>query len=334
MTSSWEAFKTQLLMDGNNDTSTVSFIATKTDEIYCNEIVTTLNLEDDPDLEEIEERIDQLRQEERRKKRLKTDTEGEAKSICPKLKETRAMVLEYKAHLRALKRGEPFELKLTGNKANKKDATAGKAKIGTKRKSAGGESPKAKRRKSRFARNLSSFGDDFRSGSDDDQSMKFDSHSDDDRDVKADGYEDSNDDGRCDKEDSDYEVAAIAVDVDELLEDEEMEEEVTQDRIKAKLEPTGAEYQRMKRRKKEGKDTGGELLSLKKKLAKAQRDENGLNLNVEMCLSMTKSIAQNVDQSPPAEFEKRKINDVKDIVSEIQETAAVSKESWRSRRPT
>ena len=67
------------------------------------------------------------------------------------MKDKRAIVLEYKAHIRALKRGEPFERVLTGPKGTKNSAKETKSEANKKRKSTGGGSPKAKRRKSRLA---------------------------------------------------------------------------------------------------------------------------------------------------------------------------------------
>ncbi|KAG9038318.1 hypothetical protein FRB95_001730 [Tulasnella sp. JGI-2019a] len=276
-----EAFKTQLLMDGNYDTSTVSFIATKTDDISCNEIITALNLEDDPGLQEIEEKTNELHREERRQKKVKSGAEDEAKVIGPKLKELRAIVLEYKAHIRALKRGEPFQQTVTKNlKRNKRGSSnSGKDKVGNKRKSIDGDSPKAKRRKS----SLGSDDDDEDVEDlvgfivdDDDDSMKSDSDSDNEGSNKSNGYKDS-DDEKSEKADSDGEDAAMIV--EELREDDEMEEEVTVETIKAKLEPLSEELKKLKKdledKKQEGKDAGKELMSLKKKLNRAQRDKNG-----------------------------------------------------------
>lgn len=73
--------------------------------------------------------------------------------IGQKMRDTRAIVLEYKAHIRALKRGDDFERVLTGKNATqkKKGGKGGKVSAGKKRKSTGGDSgQKTKRRKSRF----------------------------------------------------------------------------------------------------------------------------------------------------------------------------------------
>jgi hypothetical protein len=52
-----DAFKLQLMMDGNYDAHTITFIASKCDDISCSEVIRALQLEDDPTLEEIEDQI-------------------------------------------------------------------------------------------------------------------------------------------------------------------------------------------------------------------------------------------------------------------------------------
>ena len=45
------------------DTHAITFIASKTDDISCSEVIRALQLEEDPELEEIEERLDQYKEE-------------------------------------------------------------------------------------------------------------------------------------------------------------------------------------------------------------------------------------------------------------------------------
>ncbi|KAG8685886.1 hypothetical protein FRC08_012861 [Ceratobasidium sp. 394] len=60
-----EAFRTQLMMgmlgDGNYDDRMISFIATKTDDVSCVEMIQSLGLYDDPELAEIENALDEAR---------------------------------------------------------------------------------------------------------------------------------------------------------------------------------------------------------------------------------------------------------------------------------
>lgn len=64
-------------------------------------------------------------------------------------KDKRAIVLEYKAWIRALKNGEEFIPRLLGKKEKGKKGKEGKVSAGKKRKSTGRGSPKkTKRRKS------------------------------------------------------------------------------------------------------------------------------------------------------------------------------------------
>ncbi|QRW06436.1 GTPase SLIP-GC protein [Ceratobasidium sp. AG-Ba] len=53
-----EAFRTQL-MNGNYDDSTVTFIATKTDDLSCHEVIGALGLGDDPELLAIENQLEE-----------------------------------------------------------------------------------------------------------------------------------------------------------------------------------------------------------------------------------------------------------------------------------
>lgn len=46
-------------MDGNYDAHTITFIASKCDDISCREVITALNLEDEDDLLAIEDRIEE-----------------------------------------------------------------------------------------------------------------------------------------------------------------------------------------------------------------------------------------------------------------------------------
>lgn len=88
-----------LAVDGNYDASTVTFIATKTDDLSCIEserweivppfvynahlalppVINALHLRDDDDLNAIEDKIDAAKQEEKEQKKIKADADNEAK---------------------------------------------------------------------------------------------------------------------------------------------------------------------------------------------------------------------------------------------------------------
>jgi hypothetical protein len=68
-----DAFKTQLMMDGNYDQSTITFVATKCDDISCSEVIPALNLEDDAELLDIEARIDRAEEEQEEARDQKED---------------------------------------------------------------------------------------------------------------------------------------------------------------------------------------------------------------------------------------------------------------------
>ncbi|KAI0829426.1 hypothetical protein BC628DRAFT_1501297 [Trametes gibbosa] len=85
-----DAFRMQLMMDGNYDSNTITFIASKCDDISCSEV------------------------------EKKTSAEEAAKDVDAQLKRSRALLQEYQAHLHALENGEHFEPVLTKKKAESK----------------------------------------------------------------------------------------------------------------------------------------------------------------------------------------------------------------------
>lgn len=70
------------------DANAITFIATKCDDISCSEVIRALNLDDDPELEEIEAEIDQCKSEHEEWKEKKDEAESLAKggSVSPVLK--------------------------------------------------------------------------------------------------------------------------------------------------------------------------------------------------------------------------------------------------------
>ncbi|KAL5530325.1 hypothetical protein ACEPAF_6582 [Sanghuangporus sanghuang] len=119
-----DAFKSQLMM-GN----TITFIATKCDDISCSEVIGSLSLEDDPVLEEIEERITEIRSDMKGWKQKKTEAEKVAKGINQELVAIRNDLTE---HLKALQEGRTFAPSLPakpGEKVNdmkRKNSRGGK----------------------------------------------------------------------------------------------------------------------------------------------------------------------------------------------------------------
>ncbi|CAE6511703.1 unnamed protein product [Rhizoctonia solani] len=131
-----EAFRTQL-MNGNYDASFITFIATKTDDLSCTEVIGALNLDDNPELVEIEARLDAEHAElDDWTAKLKGAIE-EIYETGAELKELRPILAEYKDHLKALKAGKSFKPVLTAPKA------PGETPPKKRKKGSGG--PKAKR---------------------------------------------------------------------------------------------------------------------------------------------------------------------------------------------
>ncbi len=65
---------------GFNDVEgTITFIATKCDDVSCTEAINSLNLEDDPDLEDIEKRLSDAHDEIKENRSKKTAAEKLAK---------------------------------------------------------------------------------------------------------------------------------------------------------------------------------------------------------------------------------------------------------------
>jgi hypothetical protein len=127
-----DAFKTQLLMDGkyvsprsfyfpfstlhSYDGSTVTFIATKADDVAASEIVRALSLEDEPDLMVLEERINVLTTDRKTAKRAKESAASEIKTLTRQLDRHKSVRSELEDHLRCLKSGKTFTPRLTARR--------------------------------------------------------------------------------------------------------------------------------------------------------------------------------------------------------------------------
>lgn len=73
-------------MDGNYDDHCITFIASKCDDISCSEVIGALGLYGDPELEAIEDRIDEYQEQIKEKKKLKTEADKVIKSAFPSLR--------------------------------------------------------------------------------------------------------------------------------------------------------------------------------------------------------------------------------------------------------
>lgn len=252
-----DAFKMQLMMDGNYDDHAITFIASKCDDISCTEVIPALNLEDDPQLEEIESRIDQYNEETSEWKKRKSEAEKAAKAINTELEVVCEYQHEYEEHLQALKDNKPFTPTLTG-KAAKTMVTKGKKR----KNSSGGKKGSPKKHRSSP--------DD-----DEDESMESDSNSDSDSDSGSDS--DFASDKGSDDEQSDDESKSGS-DSEENDAGGNDQAEVTEDdleeRIKEAKEAVKSGRNRLSEARKQKKEAVGYLSTLKKHITKAQKEKN------------------------------------------------------------
>ncbi|TFY80874.1 hypothetical protein EWM64_g3143, partial [Hericium alpestre] len=242
-----DAFKTQLMMDGNYDAHVITFIATKCDDISCSEVIGGLGLADNVELEAIEDRIDECVEQSSGWKRKESEAKAMAKDIEEQLKDVRDILKEHQAHMEALENGESFTPVLTGSsgKANKK-----------RKNKRGGKDGSAKRKRN---------ADDDDIDMDDlDDFLVADSDSDSDSDKENDDDDDGSDAAKSDTASDD--------------EDEEEKEEVTVETLKARIEETKALIksgrEHLNEARKTKKEASDALAILKKKQTKAQREKN------------------------------------------------------------
>lgn len=267
-----DAFRMQLMMDGNYSSHIITFIASKCDDISCSEVKRALNLQDDDELIEIEDRLDEYAGETKEWKKKKALADDLVKGIEDELKHLRPLLKEYKEHLRCLKEGLPFEHKLTGKKAE----AAAAAKQGKKRKNArGGKKGSSKRR---------------RSGNDSDEDVEMESgdsmsdfidDDDDDSDAESDveSNKDSEEDSDAEEKDSDAEDS----DTDESnakssdMEDDD-DDEVTEESLEAIIKEKSATLTEQRAKLTEAraqkKEAIDRLAKLKKAIDKTQRQKN------------------------------------------------------------
>ncbi|TFK55750.1 hypothetical protein OE88DRAFT_1804556 [Heliocybe sulcata] len=241
-----DAFKMQLMMGGyygNYDAHAITFVATKCDDISCSEVIRALNLEDEPDLVEIEERIDLCNDDIGEWNKKKSEADKVVKGIEKQLNKIREIRQEHEDHVEALENNQPFTPRLTGKKTSKKAA-------GKKRKSSsGGKKGSPKRRRT--------------SASDDED----DSDADMDDDI-------SNASGN----DSDEESGSESGSGSESSSDSEEEEEVTVESLKVNIKEASEAIkvgrQQLTEARKTRKEATDMLATLKKKQAEAQKEKN------------------------------------------------------------
>ena len=184
-------------------------------------------------------------------------------AIEAQLKEVRAYLKEYKAHLDALNNGETFKPTLTGKRTNKESKKVNGNK--RKRNGKGGKKGSPKRRKSDAFEDE----DEEMPGSDD-EDMEDDIESDvdsDDGSNSNEGSDDENDDDSSSGTDSEGEDSN----------GEDVDEE-TEDSLKAKITDANnaikAGRERLSDSRKEKKDAIDGLAGLKKKQTKVQKEKN------------------------------------------------------------
>ncbi|KAF5388296.1 hypothetical protein D9615_000347 [Tricholomella constricta] len=259
-----DAFKMQLMMGkhvimyGNYDEHAITFIASKCDDVSCSEVIRALHLGDDPDLEAIEDKLDQYNIETSQWKQGKKSAEKLTKDIDKGLKLLREYAREYQAHLEALQDGESFTPRLTAQTK----ATMPAASDSKKRKNArGGKKGSPKRRRRSFA------------SDDDDSAMDSDSDSD----SSSDSDFDVSDKDTDDEHDSDGESKGSGLDSDSGG-DEAANDEVTEEFLKEKIKETRdgikSGRERLSQARKQKKEAADALATLKKSIDKAQREKN------------------------------------------------------------
>ncbi|OBZ77146.1 Nuclear GTPase SLIP-GC [Grifola frondosa] len=259
-----DAFKMQLMMDGNYDANAITFIATKCDDISCSEVIRALNLETEPVLEEIEEQIEKCKEETHEWKGKKSEAEASAKEIDKQLKEAREYLKEYQAHLEALENDEDFKPVLTAkaSKVKKSEPSQSKKRKNTR----GGKKASPKKRRADHDED-----DPMDEDDDMDEDLDFsESESEKNSDEDQDGSDGSQ--SGSGSEDEDAEMAGSG------SEAESEEEEVTIDSLKAKIEDTRnaikAGRVQLSEHRKQRKEASDMLATLKKKQVKAQREKN------------------------------------------------------------
>ncbi|KAJ3937366.1 MAG: hypothetical protein NXY57DRAFT_981850 [Lentinula lateritia] len=255
-----DAFKMQLKSD--YDDHAISFIASKTDDISCSEVISALHLEDDPELEAIEDDLEKINEEIEEATITKKNLDRTIKGIEKELKFLRAVYKEHEEHVEALKDGVEFTPVLTRSVASRPSTK--------KRKN----QRKGKKGSSKRRRNSVNSGQDSTEDMEEDTSDDSESEIDSDTDTESDS--DASDDKGSDSDRSEH---SCDDDGDSDIEVEELVEEATVEGVKAKLEHTKADITasraRLSESRKDKKTALDRLANLKKSLGKVQKTKNG-----------------------------------------------------------
>ncbi|ESK97641.1 hypothetical protein Moror_17503 [Moniliophthora roreri MCA 2997] len=247
-----DAFRMQLMMDGNYDDHAITFIASKTDDISCSEVINALDLHDEPELEAIEEELYSNSEETKEFKKRKNAAKAACKAIEDDLKGLRKQISEHEKHLEAIRNGETFKPTLP--------RPSRKVKSKKRKNKRGGKKESPKRRRGSDVDDNSDMSD-----FDDSDADKDESDSDGD---SARGSDDESDSGECKDSDSEQEG-----------DDEEGEsEEHTEESVKAKIQQTKDAIKdaraRLSAARSEKKEVDDKLASLAKSLVKIQKRKN------------------------------------------------------------
>ncbi|KAF9263480.1 hypothetical protein L218DRAFT_979928 [Marasmius fiardii PR-910] len=225
------------------DAFKMQLMTSKTDDISCSEVINALNLEDDPELETIEEEIDDNKEESKKYMHRKTEIKRKCRDIDTELKELRELIAQYQQGLEAIQNGESF-----------KPAPKSSAQKGKKRKNKrGGKGGSAKRRRSG---NLDSDEGEDESDEDSDHESSSDpdsseSEEDKDSDVESDGQSEKSD-----------------------LEDQEYTEDIVKAKIKELRDAAKEARSRLTAVRSEKKEVEDRLTTLAKALGKIQKRKN------------------------------------------------------------
>ncbi|KZT43419.1 hypothetical protein SISSUDRAFT_693111 [Sistotremastrum suecicum HHB10207 ss-3] len=259
-----EAFRTQLMMDGNYDDSCITFIATKTDDISCSEIIRALNLDENEELQAIIDEIDEATIEMSTWTATQAEAQRTVKALDKEVETLRDVIDDHRNHLEALRNGEEY---------TPVDFEAKNKPKGKKRKSVGsdyGSSPK--RRRSDYGSDDSFINDDDDDLSDLDEDKDEDEG---DKDMDVDNNDDRSDAGSNNSDGSDSDKDGEAEDDDEV---QEIKEVITEETLKEKIKEKEDELKSLKQRlttaKADRKKANDELANLKKTIAKVQKKKN------------------------------------------------------------
>ncbi|KAJ3785098.1 hypothetical protein GGU10DRAFT_428153 [Lentinula aff. detonsa] len=254
-----DAFKMQLKSQIHYDDHAITFIASKTDDISCSEVISALHLEDDPELEVIEDDLERINDETEQVTLTKKNLDKAIKDIEKKLKSLRAVHEEHEEHIEALKNGEDFTPVLTAGAASE---TTNIKKRKNQRK---GKKGSSKRRRSSLDQDSEDDATECNRNSDDSDS---ESESDFDSDTSDDEVSGSNHSERFSSEDGN-----IDIEVKVLV------EEVTVENITAKMKQAKADIAaarvRLSDARQERKNAADRLAILKKSFSKVQKTKNG-----------------------------------------------------------